>query len=381
MVAAPLSVRPVESASDREDFLRFPERLYRHDPAWIAPLRIERREQIDPRRNPWFEHGEARFWLARRGGRAVGRISAQVDRLRLERHRDATGQFGMIEAEDDAEAFAALFAAAESWLGSHGMTRANGPFNLSINDECGLLVSGFEHPPAMMMGHAPPHYAAHLERLGYRKAKDLLAYDLVIERELSQQFQAILKRGTTSRPITVRPMRRERYQDEVRVLVDIFNDAWSDNWGFVPFTEAEVAHFARNLKFLIRPELVAIAEIDGCPEGVFVVLPDLNEAIRDLGGRLLPLGWARLLWRLKAKRIKSFRVPLLGVRRRHRGTYEAAVIISHMYTAIHTALRRGGFRRGELSWVLEDNKPMRRMIELSGGTVRKTYRIYEKELG
>ncbi|MGH7187126.1 MAG: dATP pyrophosphohydrolase, partial [Pseudomonadota bacterium] len=289
---AAIDVRPVLSAADRKAFLELPYEIQGSDPNWIAPLKLERRQHIDPRRNPWFEHAEATFFLARRHARPVGRISAQIDHLARGRSRENAAQFGMLEAKGgEVAVVAALLGVAEDFARARGASRLQGPFSLSINDECGLLVEGFDSPPAMMMGHAPPEYGHAMDALGYAKAKDLVTYELPVA-ELPPLIERVLKRSTLPGAVTARPLRMSRFREEVRVLVDIFNDAWSDNWGFVPFTESEVRHLASNLRPLIRPELVSFAEIAGDPVGVVAAIPDLNEAIRGFDGRLLPLNWA-----------------------------------------------------------------------------------------
>ena len=374
-------MRPVSSAAERTEFLELPYRVQGADPNWIAPLRLERRQHLDPRRNPWFEHAEASFFLAWRSGRPVGRISAQIDRLARQREPDSPAQFGMLEAERGEPGIVdALLSAAEEFARSRGSNRLQGPFSLSINDECGLLVEGFDSPPAMMMGHAPPEYGRALEALGYAKAKDLLAYELSLVGGVPDVIRRVLERSQMPGAITARPLRMSRFQDEIATLVDIFNDAWSGNWGFVPFTEAEVRHLAHGLKPLIRPDLISFAELEGKPVGVFAAVPDLNEAIRDFEGRLLPFNWARLLWRLKTDRVRRFRVPLAGVRKPFQRGFAGGEIMYRMVAQVRAALLARGFTGGEVGWILEDNVPMRRIIEAAGGHVRKTYRIYEKAL-
>jgi hypothetical protein len=373
-------VRPVSSAADRTLFIELPYQVQAADPNWIAPLRFERRQHIDPRRNPWFEHAQARFFLAWRDGRPVGRISAQIDSL-ASGGGSAPAQFGMLEAvHGEPEVIGALLGAAEAFARQQGRTRLQGPFSLSINDECGLLIEGFDTPPAMMMGHAPPEYRLGIEALDYAKAKDLVTYEIALNEPATDIVRHTVKRSTLPGGVTVRPLRMNRFLDEVRTLVDIFNDAWSDNWGFIPFTEREVRHLATSLKPLIRPDLVSFAEIGGRPVGVFAAIPDLNEAIQGLNGRLLPLNWARLLWRLKVGPLRRFRVPLAGVRQLHQGGFQAMEIFYRMYAQVGAALTARGFTGGEVGWILEDNVPMRRIIEAAGGRLRKTYRIYEKSL-
>ena len=374
-------IEAVADAAAMERFIRAPFALQGGDPNWVPPLIKERRDHLDPRKNPWFDHAEAGYWLALRGGRVAGRISAQVDRARLARHGDATGHFGFLEAEDDGAVFNALFGAAEAWLGERGMRRAMGPFSLSINDETGLLVDGFDSPPSLMMGHAPPYYGRRVEDQGYVKAMDLFAYTRETRQPLPPGPTALAERVRHSPEVTLRPLDPARYGDDLDIILDIFNDAWSENWGFVPFTAAEIDHLATSLKPLIRADLVCIAEVGGEPAAMAVALPNLNEAIADLGGRLLPLGWARLLWRLKVRGLRTARVPLMGVRRRYHATVLGAALAFAVVDAIHRHLAAAGFDRAELSWVLEDNQPMRRMVEAIGGRAYKTYRIYEKALG
>jgi hypothetical protein len=378
---AAIEVRPVSSAAERTLFLELPYQIQGSDPNWIPPLRFERRQHLDPRRNPWFEHAEACFYLAWRDGRPVGRISAQIDRLASARQPGSPAQFGMLEAEGGELAIvAALLRAAEEFARGRGRNRLQGPFSLSINDECGLLVEGFDSPPAMMMGHAPPEYGRALEALGYAKTKDLLTYELSLEGEPPEVIARAVQRSEAKAAITARTIRMSRFQAEIRTLVDIFNDAWSESWGFVPFTESEVRHLATSLRPLIRPDLISFAEHNGEPVGVFAVVPDLNEAIRGFGGRLLPFNWARLLWRLKADRVRRFRVPLAGVRKVHQGRFAGGAIMYRMYAQVRPALVARGFTGGEVGWILEDNLPMRHIAEAAGGRLRKTYRIYEKVL-
>jgi hypothetical protein len=374
-------VRPVATSVDRKFFIDLPYQVHGSDPNWIAPLRFERRQHLDPRRNPWFQHAEAEFFLAWRDGRPVGRISAQIDRLARGRDPDSPAQFGMLEAEEgDPVTIAALLAAAESFGRSRGSSRLQGPFSLSINDECGLLIQGFDSAPAMMMGHALPEYGRALDALGYTKAKDLIAYELPLQGNLPEMVRRVLQRSTLPGTVTARPLRMERFHEEIRTLVDVFNDAWSDNWGFVPFTEAEVRHLATSLKPLIHPDLISFAELDGVSVGVFAAVPDLNEAVRGFGGSLLPFNWARLLWRLKANRVHRFRVPLAGVRKAYQGGFWGGEIMYRMYAQVRAAMVARGFTGGEVGWILEDNLPMRRIIEAAGGRERKIYRIYEKAL-
>jgi GNAT superfamily N-acetyltransferase len=379
-VATSLHIRPVQDRPTLKQFLKMPARLYAGDPNWVQPLTFERLEHLNPKKNPYFEHAEIGYWMAFRGERPVGRISAQVDRLHLERHDDATGHFGFLEAEDDAEVFAALFEAAENWLRARGMRRATGPFTLSINDETGLLIEGFETPPYLMMGHAPRYCASRVEERGYRKARDLIAYAFDVVAPPPPRARRIFERLSRGGGLSFRPIEMRRFDQELQTIVDIFNDAWSDNWSFLPMTPAEVRHMGESLKPIVRAGYAWIGEADGEPAAMTVTLPNINEAIADLGGRLLPLGWAKLLWRLKVRGTRTARMPLMGVRKKYQGTQRGAALALGVIEAVRSWHADHGAKEAELSWVLEDNRPTHDIIEMVGGRAYKTYRVYEKIL-
>ena len=378
---ASIVIEPVDTRVQLDRFIRLPNRLNAADPHYVAPLLMERRQALSPKTNPYFDHAEARFWLARRDGRDVGRISAQIDRLAPpEPGQPPTGHFGLIAAEDDAAVFAALLRTAEAWLRERGCGRALGPLNLSVNEEVGLLIEGFDTPPMVMMGHDPPYAAARIEAQGYAKAKDVYAY---LCRSSDDLPEPVLRRTRRGPPegVRLRQLDMKRYDAEVATLTEILNDAWSHNWGFVPTTQAETAALAKALRSVIDPTLVWFAEIDGEAAGVIVYLPDVNAAIAGLGGRLLPFGWVRLLWRLKVRRVKSIRVPLMGVKKKFHRERRGQLLPFLMIDAGARRARALGYKRFELSWVLEDNLPMRRISEAIGAHVYKTYRIYEKTIG
>ena len=377
---AGVTVREVDGRADLKRFLNLPFDIYRDDPNWVAPLYAERLRHLDPRRNPYFHHAEAQFFLAERGGVVVGRISAQRDRLHLERHKDGAGHFGFLEAIEEKAVFAALIDAAAAWLAARGATRMRGPFSLSINDESGLLVDGFDRPPSVMMNHARPYYGPQLEALGFAKAKDLIAYDYDASKPMPQAMAALVDRALRNGRLDLRPLSKRHLDRDLAIIMDIFNDAWSDNWGFVPLTEAEIARLGQTLKALVGEDYVAIASWRGEPAAMAVSLPDVNRAIHDLCGRLLPFGWARLLWRVFARPPPAVRMPLMGVRK----AYQHSAAGSTLALGVLARVREGHLKRGttqaELSWILEDNLPMRRMIEALGGVAYKTYRIYERAL-
>lgn len=372
------TIRRVASRRDRNLFVDLQYRLNRDDPNWVPPLRTEVHGLIDPERNPWFEHAEAAFFLAERGGRPVGRISAQVDRLVLEHMSPGTGQWGMFEAED-AEAAAALLSAAEAWLRGKGMTRALGPFSLSIWDEPGLLVEGFDHPPTVMMGHHRPEYAGWIETAGYGKAKDLLTYEVRVRDGFAPIVGRIVASGEKNPRIRIRTLDKSRFAEEAALILRILNDAWADNWGFVPLTDAEIAYVGKKLTPIAIERINRIAFVDDEPVAFMLALPDLNELIRDLDGRLLPFGWARLLWRLRFPDTRTMRVPLMGVVKKLQATRLASQLAFMMIEYNRReAVAQYGVERGELGWVLEDNEPMKGIADAIGARVNRVYRIYEK---
>lgn len=375
-----LRITPVVDRRDLIRFIELPRAIYADDPAWVPPLTFERLRHLDSRRNPFWRGIEICYWIAWRGDRPVGRISAQVNRRHLERHQDGTGHFGFLEAIDDREVFAALVETAADWLRRRGLTQMAGPFNPSINDECGLLVAGFEHAPNMMMGHARRWYAPHLESLGFRKLRDLLAYDFDVAGDWPPAACRLIARAKQTPGLRVRPLDHRRYLAEIDTICEIFNDAWASNWGFVPFDREEARYLATEIRPLVRPGCFAIGELDGEPAAMTVTLPNLNEAIADLGGRLWPLGWAKLAWRLWGRGVRSWRMPLMGVRRRYQNSPRGAALALAVIDAVKSYHRARGVRRAELSWVLEDNRRTRELIETVGGVPYKTYRIYAKPL-
>jgi hypothetical protein len=369
-----VEVVPVRRDRELDQFIRLPERIYATQRAYVPPLRVERREALSARTNPYFAHAQAQFFLALRDGREVGRISAQIDRLAAH----GEGHFGLVAAEDDQEVFAALFAAAEQWLRDRDCLRAVGPFSLSINEESGLLVHGFDTPPMLLMAHDPPYCAPRIEACGYAKVKDTLAYLYDVERDLPPAARRVID-AHKPRGLELRGIDMRRYLEEFDLVTAIFNDAWSQNWGFIPFTPAEIRHMAKGMKPLIEPSSVAIAELYGEAVGFGVLLPNLNEAIADFDGRLLPFNWLRLWLRLK-RGTRTARVPLLGIRRSHQGGVLGGLIAYLLIDRLRNAARARRMQNVELSWILEDNWAMRRVIESLGAVPYKRYRLFEKRL-
>ena len=367
------------SGKELERFVRLPMRLNAGDPAYIAPLIMERLEALTPKTNPFFQHAEVQLWLAVKDGRDVGRISAQIDELSPKDPKSPAGHFGMIAAEDDPEIFAALTRTAEAWLKARGCQRALGPFNLSINEETGLLVDGFDTPPMLLMGHDQPYVGKRLEEQGYGKIKDVYAYIVDVTSPMPKPVRDRIARATP-KGLVLRQLDFKAYDREIAVMTEIMNDAWSQNWGFTPITEAETLQMAKSLKPVVDKRLVYFASIDGEDAGFGVCLPNVNEAIRDIGGKLLPFGVFKLLWRLKVSGLKTARVPLMGIKRKFARDFRGMLLPFILIDAMAQAADKAGIKQVELSWILEDNKPMRGIIEAVESKRYKTYRIYEKAI-
>ncbi|HEY4162819.1 MAG TPA: dATP pyrophosphohydrolase [Dongiaceae bacterium] len=379
-MASRVEVSPVAGGSDLAAFIQLPKRLYRGHKGYIAALDMERGEALSPKKNPYFDHAEVALFLARRGGKVVGRVSAQIDRLHQEKYRDKTGHFGFLDAEDDPAIFAALIAKAESWLKQKGMVRAVGPMSFTTNEEIGVLVDGFDSLPMLMMPFHLPYTAGYIAANGYAKVKDVHAYHLNRDDYRPLGSKRMLERAASEGNVVVRNLNMKNYQHELETVIDIFNDAWSENWGMVPFTEKEMAAAAKGLKLLIDPKMVVIAEQNGESVGMMVCLPNLLEAARDLNGKLLPFGLLKLLYRLKTNKVHSGRIPLMGIRKKHHGTVLGATLVPMMFEKLRSRLLERGLNRLEMSWILEDNLAMRRVLEGIGGKVYKTHRVFEKAL-
>ncbi|HEX8621490.1 MAG TPA: N-acetyltransferase [Allosphingosinicella sp.] len=375
-----VTIRPVEEPVDRKAFVDLAYDLNRDDPNWVPPLKTEVHGLIDPRTNPWFDHAEARLFLAERDGRAVGRISAQVDRLVQEHMGAGIGQWGMFEAAD-AEVAAELIHRAEAWLRGRDMTRSMGPFSLSIWDEPGLLIKGHDHPPMVMMGHNKAEYEAWVEAAGYVKAKDLYTYDLDVTAPFPPIAHRLVEMGEKNPKIRIRQVDKSRFEAEAALLLGILNDAWSDNWGYIPLTEREIAYAGKKLKPIVLEDMILVAEYEGEPVAFMMALPDINQFIRDLDGTLFPFGWAKLLWRLRRMRPGGGRVPLMGVISRLHASRLASQLAFMMIEYIRRAgTGRYGISRAEVGWVLEDNGPMISIAEAIESKINRVYRIYEKPL-
>lgn len=380
-----VTVRPVYGKADRKRFVDVAYRLNAADPNWVPPLRVEALELITPGKNPFYEHAEQQLFLAERNGALVGRISAHFDHLWHSMPADqgggpGIGNWGLLEAIDQ-DVATALIATAEDWLRAKGMTSVIAPISCSIWEEPGLLVQGHDHPPTVMMGHDNAAYQGWIEPLGYTGIKDLLTFDLDITIEFPPLVQRIVASGERNTRIRIRKVDKNRFDEEAALILAILNDAWSDNWGFVAITPSEIAYTGKKMKPIVFEDLIRVAEVDGEPVAFMMTWPDLNELTADLDGRLLPFGWAKLLWRLRKPQVRTMRVPLMGVVKKLQATRLASQLAFMMIEYIRRdSVANYGATRGEIGWILEDNQGMRSIAETVNGRVNKTYRIYSKAL-
>ncbi|GAC1404135.1 MAG: hypothetical protein NVSMB69_01650 [Novosphingobium sp.] len=378
-------ITPVSGKADLNAFIDLAYRLNAADPNWVPPLRSDVKELLTPGKNPFFEHAEVQLFLARRASKVVGRISAHIDHLALtvppaQGMGPGTGNWGMIEAEDRAVSDA-LIAHAEQWLRDKGMTRALAPLSLSIWDEPGLLTFGHDHPPMVMMGHHPAHLQGWIEGEGYTVAKRLVTYELDITKEFPPLIGRIIASGEKNPRIRIREVNLKDFANEAQIILHILNDAWSDNWGFVPISDSEIAYVGKKLKPLIRPDLVRIAEVDGEPVAFMMTWPDLNKPIKEIGGKLFPFGWAKLLLWLRKPKHADMRVPLMGVVKRLQASRLASQLAFMMVEYVRrAAVTEYGGKRGEIGWILDDNQGMVAIADAINSKINKEYLIYEKTL-
>lgn len=372
-----LTVRPVMSYRDMGKFIDVPWHIYYDDPMWIPPLRLERRLHFS-HFNPFFKHAEWQAWVAYQNGQAVGRISAQIDSLHQEYYGIDSGHFGLFECINNINVCNALIMHAEAWLASRQIRHVSGPFNLSINQECGILVDGFNTEPVIMMPHSPRWYDCLLKQQGYLPAKDLLAYKVKVDFELPRVMQVLINRFSSK--ISLRILKRHQFNTELEILRDIFNDAWSDNWGFIPFTKDEFAELGSSLRLFLPDEFIQIAEVDGKPAAFMVGIPNLNEVLRELNGKLFPFGWFKLIRKIKNHQIRTGRIPLMGVRKQFHNTQLGLALACLVINAPRQAGIARGIREVEMSWILEDNLGMRNILDSIGSKQYKRYRIYRKTL-
>lgn len=369
-------VRAVQGRRDLRHFIKLPWRIYAEDRNWVPPLIADLKAVLHRRKHPYHQHADSEYFLAWRKGVVVGRIAATINHRYNEFHEERTGFFGFFEVVRDEAVARALLQTAEEWVRARGMERVLGPVSFSTNEEAplGLLIDGFEHAPILMTSHNPPWYAALIEGGGYAKARDLVAIKLQHSNDPPERLVRGVERLEKREGITVRPFEVRRFREEIETIKSIYNSSWERNWGFVPMTDAEFEHTAKQFRPILDPSLCLIAEVAGKPVGFSLVLPDYNQALWHLNGRLFPLGILKLLWyRRKIDRVRILTLGLIpGYRRRG--------LDAMMYLRIFQAAARGGYDWGEASWILEDNWEIRRGMERCGGEVYKTYRIYEKGL-
>jgi hypothetical protein len=385
MTASNIIIRKVTTKADRKAFVDLPYRLYADNPNWVPPLKDDVYFLISETKNPWFEHGEAQLFLAERGGKIVGRISAHIDHLALKQPPEqgmgpGTGFWGLFEAED-AETAGLLIKTAEDWLRAQGMTKLLGPVSLCMWDEPGLLVTGHDHPSTFMMGYHSDAYEAWVDAAGYVGKEDLYTYVIPIDVPFPDLVNRIVAMGEKSPRIVIRCVERKNFDKEAALIMEILNDAWSDNWGFVPFTDKEIEVAGKKLKPIVREDLIRIAEVDGEPVAFMMTIPNMNEKLITYGGSLFPFNWAKLLWWLRNPKCETMRVPLMGVKKKHQSTRLASQLAMMMVDLIRRdAVSKYGSTRGEFGWVLGSNGPMNSVGEAINGKINKIYRIYEKQL-
>jgi hypothetical protein len=374
----PVEIRETPIGGNVKEFLNVVDYIYRGDPNYVRPLDMEVKDRLSLK-NPFFEHGEGVIFTAHRNGFCVGRITAQIDREHLARHKDDVGSFGFLDTVDDEDVAKQLLDAAASWLRARGMKRIRGPLSLSLNEEMGCLVEGFDTPPMIMMPHHRSYQGGLIEKAGFEKLKDAYAWRYHVG-EVPPRVRKAHDDIEAMPEVTSRHVDMKNLDADLRIIMEVYNDAWSENWAFVPFTERELSKMAADLKLIAFPELSYITEVDGEPAAVALALPNLNELIADLKGKLGPLGLPKLVWRLKVVGPHTARLIILGIRKKFRNQRKYAALSAYLYAKMNAAGKRLGLEGGELSWTLEDNAPVNTAIKVMGGKVYKKYRIFEKAL-
>jgi GNAT superfamily N-acetyltransferase len=368
-----VKVTPVRNGRDMRDFIRFPWRVYAGDQHWVPPLLFERKRFFARRHNPFFKHAETAYFIAHRNGEPCGTIAAAIDHNYVQFQKEDAGLFGFFEVLRDEEAAACLFDAAREWVRERGMRVLRGPFNFSTNQEVGLLIDNFDDDPVVLTTYNPPYYQGLVEGYGFTKARDLYAYWLdagPLPEGMRQAAERVQRRAR----VTIRRMDLRDFQTEALRVREIYNRAWSHNWGFVPVTEEEIQEIARGLKVIVDPDLCLFAELDGTLAGFTICIPDVNRAIKALNGRLLPFGWLKFL--LAKRKLNFLRIFTLGVLPEHHPVGVGALLYQEVWK---TGLRKG-YVAGEMSWILEDNGPMNAALQMMGGHIYKTWRIYDLPL-
>jgi hypothetical protein len=374
-----IEIRQHVPGRDLADFIRVPHVVFGDDPIWVPTLDLMVKEQLSPSKNAFFEHAKAALFTAWKDGKLAGRISAQVDQEHLKRWHDDVGFFGFFDTIDDAEVAKALVSAAEHWLRAQGMKHVRGPLSLSINEEVGTLVDGFDTPPMIMMSHHMPHQGRLAEQAGLAKVKDLFCWRYQVE-DLPPRALKAYQEIKSLPEVRLRTLSMKNLDAELGLVLAIQDDAWRDNWGHVSLTPTEAKKAVEAIKLVVDQEMAILAEIDGVPEGMCIALPNINEAARDLHGKLLPLGWAKLVYRLKVQKLTTARLCLLGIKKEFRSVKRYGALALAMVAEIQQRGRKIGVKSGELSWTLEDNTPVNLLIRSMRGQHYKTYRVYQKPL-
>ena len=372
---ADIAIQPVETRSQQQRFIRLPWRIYADDPCWIPPVIMSQQELLGFRKHPFYERSKSQSFLATRGGRDVGRITAIVNAGHIDRYKEQRGFFGFFECDEDTAASRALFQSAGDWLHAQGMTCIRGPANPSLNYECGLLIEGFDTPPFFMMTHNRPWYAQLVEDAGFGKIEDMFAFwgETSMLGGLDPKLVTMVEGVKERFGVTIRPLDRRRFADEVRTFLHIYNESLGGTWGFVPLTSGEIDHMAASLKYLIEPELTLVAEVEGKPVGAVFCLLDYNPRIKAIDGRLFPFGFLRLLWNKKAiKRLRAISTNVVP-------EYQAWGIGLVLMNGLYERFMKWGLREVEFSWVLESNYLSRRTLERGGALVTKKYRMYQDD--
>jgi len=375
MSANSIEIIPVTSKKQQREFIKFPWKIYKNDPYWVPPLIIDMKKMMNPRKHPFFEHSEVDFFLARKAGTTVGRIAAIKNNRHIQVHNEPIGFFGFFESINEPEVASRLFDTAADWCRKKGLTALRGPANFSQNDTCGLLIDGFDSSPVIMMTYNPRYYIDLVEQYGFQKAMDLYAYYLASSKGFPERLVQIAKKIKQNSKITVRSINLKDFWNEVEKVKKVYNSAWSPNWGFVPLTENEIKHLAKELKPAVDPDIVYMAEDNGEPVGFSLAVPDLNQAIKAANGRLFPFGIFKILWR--SRKVDGLRVIIMGVIPEYQ---KIRGIDAIFYWETFRRGTRKGYKWGEFSWILENNKMMNRAAQLMGAHVYKTYRMYQISL-
>ena len=373
-----IQIIPVKTGKTLKEFIKFPYRLYQEDPHWNPPLYLERKEVLHPKKNPYYGHATVQLYLAKKDGKTAGRLSAQIDQEYEKFQGERVGHFGFFESIQDPMVASALFQEAETFFKSHRVSKVLGPYNFSSNEESGLLIDGFDQPLMTMMPYNPPYYADLIEASGYSKTKDLYAWKY----EVGEIPQGPLEMAESLRDypgLTIRNINPKNFAADIHTLMDIYNSAWSENWGFVPVTSEEAKKVAKDLKMILDPKIAFIAELDGEPAAMCVSIPNIYELIRGLKGRLFPAGFLKLWWRIRKKKYRSCRLMMFGIKKEFLGGGLGGLSIL-LYVHMHRYAQQQAYQYGELSWTLEDNHPVNAGIEFMGGRRYKTYRVYQKNL-